>query len=276
VFTDETSNNVTVFKSQSVLTSDYQSSEPVSRESQVEDIASALRPLTDRVEPVNIIAYGPAGTGKTTSIDHVADRLADETSVKPVTINCWQYNTRPSLLTELLINLGYPAPRKGKPVDELLTKLEEWADKSQNLNAPKGYAIILDEFDQLDEKSEVIYDIERLNRQVESKFGVVMVSNQHPSQLRLNARSRSRVQIETVEFTPYTADELTEILQRRAEQAFYPGTVTDDVLETIASSVVQDGGDCRGALHVLRQLGRKAEQNGQTEITGEMVENVIS
>ena len=53
------------------------------------------------------------------------DRMEEETTSKSVYINCWQYNTRPSLLTELLIQLGYPAPRKGKPVDELLSKIRE-------------------------------------------------------------------------------------------------------------------------------------------------------
>ena len=275
VFKDEKQSDVTVFQSKSVLTSEHQPSEPYGRDSQIKEIADALRPLTDQVKPVNILAYGPAGTGKTTCIEYISDRLEQETSIKPININCWQYNTRSSLLTEFLIELGYPAPRKGKPVDELLTKIEEWADKSRSLNAPKGYADILDEFDQLKQKSEIIYDIERLNRNTEAKFGLVMISNQEPSKLQLDPRSESRVQIEPIEFLPYKTEQLTEILKHRAEKSFYPGTVTDEILETLASAVARDGGDCRRALHTLRQLGRKAEQNGRTEITEEMVEAAI-
>ncbi|MFC4359252.1 Cdc6/Cdc18 family protein [Halobium salinum] len=276
MFKDRTSNNATVFQSESVLTSEHQPEEPFNRDSEIQKIADALRPLTDQVEPVNVLAYGPAGTGKTTCIEHVSNRLKDETSIKPISINCWQYNTRPSLLTQLLIELGYPAPRKGKPIDELLNKLEEWADKSRGLRAPKGYAIILDEFDQLKQKSEVIYDIQRLNREVKSKFGLVMISNQQPSRLQLNRRSRSRVQIEGIEFPTYTAEQLTQILKQRAEQAFYPGTVDEDVIRKVAEAAVRDGGDCRRAIHLLRRLGREADNNGLTEVSQELLDQILT
>jgi len=259
-----------------VLTSEYQPEKPVGRGSKVQEIADSLRPLNDRVEAVNLLVFGPAGTGKSTCLNHVFDHLDSETGIKPVTINCWQYNTRSSLLTQLLIELGYPAPRKGKPVDELITKIKEWADKSQSLNAPKGYAVALDEFDQLAQKSEIIYDLKQLNSEVESKFGLVMLSNQQPSQIHLEHRSRSRIQVKTVEFQPYTVDQLIEILRDRAESAFYPGTVDEDVLRKVAATVAQDGGDCRQALHLLRQAGLEAEQDGKKQVTDEIVENVIN
>jgi len=209
--------------------------------------------------------YGPAGVGKTTVVKHVFNQLEAETSAKAVYINCWQYNTRPSLLTELLIQLGYPAPRKGKPVDELLSKLREWLDKNQ------GFAVALDEFDQLDDRTEVVYDLQMLNEEAENKAGVIMVSNQHPRQINLDPRSRSRLNCQTLEFQSYNAPQLEKILQRRVEQAFRPGTVPDEVLEEIAEKIAENSGDCRQALNKLLQAGRHADQEN-TDVTIEMIQ----
>jgi len=37
----------------------------------------------------------------------------------------------------------------------------------------------------------VIYDLQMLNQEAENKIGIVMVSTQHPSGLKLDPRSRS-------------------------------------------------------------------------------------
>jgi cell division control protein 6 len=249
-----------VLRSEQYLDTSYQPENPVGRESEIERIAEAVKPLTHRRSPENLLVYGPAGVGKTTCVRYVFDRLEEETSSKGVYINAWQYNTRPSLLTELLIQLGYPAPRKGKPVDELLSKLREWLDKN------RGVAVAIDEFDQLEEKTEVIYDLQMLNEEAENSLGLVMVSNQPPSQVQLDPRSQSRLNCQTLQFNSYNAPQLQEILSKRVEQAFKPGTVPKDVLEEIAESVAENSGDCREALEKLLRAGREADQDGLSEL----------
>lgn len=170
------------------------------------------------------------------------NQLEEETRVKAVCINCWQYNTRPSLLTELLIQLGYPAPRKGIPVDELLSKLREWLDKN------RGVAVALDEVDQLDAKTQVLYDLQLVNEEATNPLGLVLVSNRPPSRIELDPRSRSRLSCHPLQFTSYTKDQLQEILEQRVEQAFRPGAVADGVVEQIAEAVAADNGDCRQAI----------------------------
>lgn len=257
---ENSNNGKGVLRSESYLTSNYLPEEPVGRDNEVQRLVDALQPLTRRRQPENLLVYGPAGVGKTTVVRHVFDRLEEETRTKAVYINCWQYNTRPSLLTELLIQLGYPAPRKGKPVDELLSKLREWLDKN------RGFAIALDEFDQLEEKTEIVYDLQLLNEQSEHNVGVVMVSNQPPTALQLDPRSRSRLNCQTLQFNPYSARQLVDILEQRVEQAFRPGTVPDAVVEEIAERVAESSGDCRKALELLLKAGRKADQEGVSEI----------
>lgn len=176
-------------------------------------------------------------------------------------INCWQYNSRSSLLTQLLIELGYPAPRKGKPVDELLSRIREWMDKN------RGVAIALDEFDQLEDSTEIIYDLEMLNSDAEGQLGLVLISNQQPETVELDPRSRSRLNCQTLQFKPYTIDKLKQILDDRVEQAFRPGTVPEEVTQRIAEAVASQSGDCREALSLLLRAGRKADTEGGNEVT---------
>lgn len=100
-----------VFDNEKVL-STTKHTDPIGREEEIERIADAVRPLTQNQESEDLLVYGPAGSGKTTCVKHVFTKLEQETAVTTITINCWNYNTRSAILTQLLIELGYPAPRK--------------------------------------------------------------------------------------------------------------------------------------------------------------------
>ena len=251
-----------VLRSEVYLTNSYEPEEPVGRSTEINRIADAVRPLTKRRQPENLLVHGPSGVGKTTCVKHIFDHLESETRIKTVYINSWQYNTRSSLLTELLIQLGYPAPRKGKPVDELLSTIKEW------LNKNRGIAVALDEFDQLDDQ-EVIYDLQLLNQEADHHVANILISNQHPRNLNLDPRSTSRLTMQTLQFKPYTAPQLKQILEKRVEQAFRPGTVPDKVLEKIAETVSNQDGDCRQALKKLLRAGREADREGRKGIPPE-------
>jgi cell division control protein 6 len=259
MFQDENTRN-TLFRSESALSTDYRPDETVGREAELNEIADALNPLTRGKPPENLMVYGPAGTGKTTAVKHVLEQLDDQTRARTVYVNCWQYTTRSSLLSHLLIQLGYPAPRKGKPIDAMLLKLKELLDKNSDV------ALVLDEFDQHQDQTEVIYDLLMCREDAENELGLILVSNQSPEDLDINPRSESRLNYRPVHFEPYDSDDLYEILEDRAETALRRDAVTDDALRLIADRAEEQGGDCRHAIELLHRAARIADRENNDQI----------
>lgn len=267
---EHASNQTGLIRSESPLTPAYTPPRPINRTHELERIANAVRPLVRRNQPANLLVFGPTGVGKTLLVTHVLENLSEETRVTTAFINCWQYNTRSSLITELLIQLGYPAPRKGKPVDELLVKLREWLDKHH------GAIVLLDEFDQLTDQTRVAYDLQEASYAAENGLGLILVSNQPPEHLELEPRSQSRISYQRLEIQPYTEEGLATILHERVDQAFHRDTVDDGVLELIAATVAAANGDCREALTLLLRAARLAEHQNKETVTVTHVEQLTA
>jgi len=73
--------------------------------------------------------------------------------------------------------------------------------------------------------------------------------------------------MQTLQFNPYNAHQLTQILEKRVEQAFRPGSVPDEVIQRIADQAAENSGDCRQALEILLRAGRKADRESDSEVS---------
>lgn len=244
--------------------------QPLCRDDLIDRLRRAVWPVEHRTQPTNVVLYGPPGTGKTTVVRHVLAMLRAETRVSTAHTNCWQYTTRPAVLADILIQLGYPAPRKGKPVDELAAKLREWLTKHH------GAVVALDELDQCRHATEVVYDLHEASARSGTALGLVLITDRPPAALGLDARTRSRLTAEPLRVSPYTATELRVILTARARQAFHADGIADEVVEQIAATVAERGGDCRDALMVLYHAARRAEQAEAEFLTTAHVSDVLS
>ncbi|MEM5793594.1 MAG: hypothetical protein QXY45_04560, partial [Candidatus Aenigmatarchaeota archaeon] len=191
--------------------------------------------------------------------------------IKTIFINTWDNNTAPALLTKIVLELGYPIPRRGLSKDEILEKLIELLKKRS-----KPIVIGLDEVDQLIKKDDsALYDLLRINQYVDTPVGLVMISNYENIFSEVEPRIKSSLSIEDLKFKGYNLEEMKDILNERCREAFRPGVVQEGVVLVCANHAINRGGDVRIGLECLRKAAKLCEEEGKDKILVDHVRRVI-
>ncbi|MFH8108773.1 MAG: AAA family ATPase, partial [Candidatus Aenigmatarchaeota archaeon] len=249
-----------VFKNEEVLSPEYLPETLPHREEQVRHLAENLLPAANKRIPQNTFIFGPPGTGKTASAKFVFREFENYSGIKTVYINCWDYKTIVAILSKISLELGGFVQRRGMSKDEILERAIEVCNKLD-----KGLIICLDEVDQLvfHDKS-ALYDLVRLNQYLKLPVGLVFISNNPFVFVNVDPRVRSSLNIEEMEFKPYSLLEMKDILEERAKVAFF--SFESGVVLLAANHAVQNGGDVRVGLECLLRAGRFAEKEGEKKV----------
>jgi len=104
-----------------------------------------------------------------------------------------------------------------------------------------------------------------------SRISIMGISNDLKFTDFLDPRVKSSLGEEEIVFPPYDATQLGDILQHRAEVAFKPDALTDDVIPLCSAFAAQEHGDARRALDLLRTAGELAERSQADEVEEEHV-----
>jgi cell division control protein 6 len=157
-------------------------------------------------------------------------------------------------------------PMTGWPTDRVYNTFFDAVDYHERV-----VVIMLDEIDKLVEKSgdDTLYNLSRMNSELDnSRISIMGISNDLKFTDFLDPRVKSSLGEEEIVFPPYDANQLRDILQHRAEVAFKPGALTEDVIPLCAAFAAQEHGDARRALDLLRTAGELAER-GQADTVEE-------
>ncbi|MCS7093619.1 MAG: AAA family ATPase [Candidatus Aenigmarchaeota archaeon] len=256
---------MSVFKQEEVLYPEYLPSSLPHRENQIKLLTSHLELLAKNYRPPNVFIFGPPGVGKTAVVKFVLKEFENYSGIKSIYLNCWQFNTSFSILSEILRSFEIFAPRRGVAKDELFFKMVEYLDKSK-LNL----VLALDEVDMLIKKDQdVLYDFLRINSYTRQKILLILISNDKYLLRFLEERIRSSLNVEEIEFKPYTFLEMKNIVEERMRLAFK--SFENGISALVANYAVERGGDVRVALNILLKAGRLAKE----KLTIEDVKNVI-
>lgn len=238
------------------------------RENQIKQLANNLLPASKGRKPQNVFLFGPPGIGKTAVVKFVFREFEEYSGIKAIYLNCWDYKTAPAILSEITIQLGSFAQRRGVGKDEILQKLIEICKKMN-----KGIIVCLDEVDQLKE-IETLYDLSRINEYIKNPFGIVLISNNPNIFLNVEPRIKSSLDIEEIEFKPYSLEEMKKILGERVGLAFH--SVEEGVILLAANHAVKNGGDVRIGLQCLLKAGRAAEDQSSSKVAVEHMRSILS
>jgi cell division control protein 6 len=228
-----------------------------------------LLPAAKGRKPQNTFLFGSPGIGKTAVAKYVFREFEEYSGIKTFYINCWDYKTAHAILAKIAVDFGVLAMRKGMAKDEILEKIIEACKKTG-----KSLIICLDEVDQLVfSEEEALYDLLRINQYVENPVGIVFISNNPYVFTNVDPRIRSSLDIESIEFKPYSLQEMKDILQERIKLAFV--AVEEGVLMLAANTAVNKGGDVRVGLECLIKAGRLAEQEHADKVKVEHVKKIL-
>ncbi|MDD3622298.1 MAG: AAA family ATPase, partial [Methanofollis sp.] len=93
------------------------------RDSQIEELAFALRPTLHGARPLNTILQGPPGTGKTTAVRLLFAQVREATMrVVPVLVSCRTEQTAYAVFSRIYLALfGHPPPAHGLSSPQVLS-----------------------------------------------------------------------------------------------------------------------------------------------------------
>lgn len=226
----------------------------------------------------HVTLYGKVGTGKT-AVSKLSARILAQHAKKSklnmgfVHVNCHRVRTTHGVLSEIAKILSPFVVTRGIPTSEIVDLIA-----SKLLEERASLLVTLDEVDYLLESAgdDLLYTLTRFNESYPSRaIGLILVSRSLAFIEHLSHSVKSTLQKSFVEFPPYNAEQLADILADRVSSAFYPGVVTEDALNMVAQVSSQDG-DARFALELLWKSGKAAEADGSAEVTADHVRTAFS
>jgi len=269
-----------IFKNKSKLSPRYLPDELPHREAQIQQIMRIFSdaPSDPDKFPLSILQIiGPAGIGKTSTVLRSCKILEElfangRLKLKNVYINMkLQGGNKFAIYRLLLEQIAPELPAQGLSAEEMLRYLLQY------LRQNSQYAmIVIDEIDYLVKSSKdtsIIYDLTRLNEYELDKpcyvKGVIFVARSTEFHSKLDPAEMSTLGRVAMEFHPYTVQQVSDILESRAAQAFNPKAIGSDVIDKVAKITTSSevNGDVRYALDLLLYAGNLAESDGTGRVT---------
>jgi cell division control protein 6 len=237
--------------------------------------------------PLTVLqVIGAAGVGKTSTVIR-SSKILEELFAKSRLILKTAYvnlklqgGNKFAIYRFLIERIAPELPAQGLSAEEMLRYLLQY------LRQNNQYAfIIMDEIDYLIKTSKdtgIIYDLTRLNEYEPDKpcniKAAIFIARSMDFYSKLDPAELSTLGRVPMEFHPYTIQQVSDILEARASQAFSAKAIGSDVIDKVASitTSAQVNGDVRYALDLLLYAGNLAESQGTGRITLDHIRKVHS
>jgi cell division control protein 6 len=257
-----------VFRDEHVFELDFLPESFLHRDEQMETLKYALRPAVRGSRPLNVMARGPPGTGKTTAVQKLFDELTNVADVDVVRVNCQVDSTRYAVFSRIFAGLfEYEPPASGISFKKLFGQITD-----RLVEEDEVLVVALDDVNYLfyeGEASDTLYSLLRAHEAHSgAKIGVIVVSSDLDLDVieELDGRVQSVFRPEDVYFSAYGEREIVDILTERINRGFREDAAGAQVLDQVASYTADSGGDLRVGIDLLRRAGLNAEMRGSSTV----------
>ena len=262
IVTKELQNKNRIIINQNVFEdNDFIPDEILHRDEQIRNLVQILKDAERGDKPNNIFIYGKTGTGKTLCTKSVVTEIKKfNNQIHTIYCNMNGIKTIFSLIQKLANSLSGDKV-KGRGTSLARAYEIMWS----NLNILDGILIlILDEIDYLD-TSEFLYSILRFQKENLNnlKISIIGISNSITFTQRLDPRVLSSLGEENIVFPIYHLEEISDIIQKRAELGFKNGVncLDQSVIPLCSAIAIQQSGDARLAIQLLKTAALIAERD---------------
>ena len=258
-----------LFRDPEVFEIDYVPDQFEFRDTQMRELAFQIRPGLRGGRPLNTICKGLPGTGKTTSIRKLFSEIEDTTKkLLPVHINCQIDNTKFAILSQIYRKLsGHLPPASGTSFKQVFDAVARMLIKDEIV-----LLVALDDANYLlyeGEINRVLYTLLRSHETYEgTRIGVIVIISDMDVDISraVDARVSSVFRPTELYFPPYGEAEVHEILKVRVLQGFFPGVLSDELLDLVVLQTLK-AGDLRVGIDILKRAALNAERDARRQIT---------
>lgn len=243
----------------------------VHREEQMARLEMLFRPLAEQGRQCSAFLTGGVGTGKTATAGRFCSDLSEymARSGRPtdtVYVNC-RNSTEKGALLQIVKHFDPGYPTRGFSNEDIARAMTSHLAENR-----RSLVVVLDEVDVLLKRgtTDMVYQLTRGGGERAAPVSLIMISQEPLDGLLDEASLSTFRRTNTVRFNRYSRQELSEIVASRAEEALFPGRITDDAIELIAEQA-SEYGDARMAIELLDRAANIAEEDPDGEVTTEHV-----
>lgn len=253
-----------IFSKREVLSPHYIPHNLLFRDKQMQDIAKYMTPSLKGERGRNLFVYGKTGTGKTSCIKSVIDKVKGLpiSKARISYINCRVYNSRYRILHKIVSDYLPLYAKRGYGIVDIYERIINWIEEDGKI-----LVVVLDEIDSIKDLDDLVYTLTRANSDIKAGgITIIGVSNKVSFKEVLDPRSLSTLDENELAFPPYNSNELSQIVKERVSEGFVKGVVDPAAINLAAALAAKDSGDARLALKIIAKAGELAEEKGMTSV----------